>query len=199
MIPLLILGLLIQNPGAHGYELLALMEKRHYKYIVNFTKGSFYYNLQQLEEKCFIEQIEQKPSTSGREIRNYKVTDSGRAEFEKLMIKYGAKSEYVNLQFYGALLFADEFDKNKLLELIQSQIDQTKTRIELLDEYLSITQEIPGTIDYFRRMNENSRSHHLVNLEWFEKLKAEIESTIAEKKCKVKYKNISYLHIKPVS
>lgn len=185
MIPLLILGLLIQNPGAHGYELLALMEKRHYKYIVNFTKGSFYYNLQQLEEKCFIEQIEQKPSTSGREIRNYKVTDSGRAEFEKLMIKYGAKSEYVNLQFYGALLFADEFDKNKLLELIQSQIDQTKTRIELLDEYLSITQEIPGTIDYFRRMNENSRSHHLVNLEWFEKLKAEIESTIAEKNAKL--------------
>ncbi|KJR68797.1 PadR family transcriptional regulator [Bacillus velezensis] len=175
MIPLLILGLLIQNPGAHGYELLTLMEKRHYKYIVNFTKGSFYYNLQQLEEKCLIEQIQQKPSTSEREIRNFKVTDSGRAEFEKLMIKYGTKSEYVNLPFYGALLFADEFDKNKLLDLIQSQIDQTKTRIELLDEYLSITQEIPGTINYFRRMNENSRSHHLVNLEWFEKLKAEIE------------------------
>lgn len=144
MIPLLILGLLIQNPGAHGYELLALMEKRHYKYIVNFTKGSFYYNLQQLEEKCLIEQIQQKPSTSGREIRNFKVTDSGKAEFEKLMIKYGTKSEYVNLPFYGALLFADEFDKNKLLDLIQSQIDQTKTRIELLDEYLSITQEIPA-------------------------------------------------------
>ncbi|AEB64308.1 hypothetical protein LL3_02776 [Bacillus amyloliquefaciens LL3] len=158
--------MLIQNPGAHGYELLALMEKRHYKYIVNFTKGSFYYNLQQLQ---------QKPSTSGREIRNFKVTEAGRAEFEKLMIKYGTKSEYVNLQFYGALLFADEFDKNKLLDLIQSQIDQTKARIELLDEYLSITQEIPGTINYFRRMNENSRSHHLVNLEWFEKLKAEIE------------------------
>ncbi|MBL7373194.1 PadR family transcriptional regulator, partial [Escherichia coli] len=86
-------------------------------------------------------------------------TDSGRAEFEKLMIKYGTKSEYVNLQFYGALLFADEFDKNKLLDLIQSQIDQAKTRIELLDEYLAITQEIPGTINYFRRMNENSRSH----------------------------------------
>lgn len=101
MIPLLILGLLIQNPGAHGYELLALMERRHYKYIVNFTKGSFYYNLQQLEEKCLIEQIQQKPSTSGREIRNFKVTDSGRAEFEKLMIKYGTKSEYVNLQFMG--------------------------------------------------------------------------------------------------
>lgn len=51
MIPLLILGLLIQNPGSNGYELLAQMDERHYKYIVNFTKGSFYYNLQQLEEK----------------------------------------------------------------------------------------------------------------------------------------------------
>ena len=179
MIPLLILGSLIQNPGAHGYELLALMEKRHYKYIVNFTKGSFYYNLQQLEEKGWIEQIQQKPSTSGREIRNFKITGSGMAEFEKLMVKYGTKSEYVNLQFYGALLFADEYDKNKLLELIQSQIDQTKTRISLLDEYLSNTQGLPGTIDYDRRMNENSRSHHLVNLEWFKQLKAEIEGPVA--------------------
>lgn len=179
MIPLLILGLLIQNPGAHGYELLALMEKRHYKYIVNFTKGSFYYNLQQLEEKGWIEQIQQKPSTIGREIRNFKITGSGMAEFEKLMVKYGTKSEYVNLQFYGALLFADEYDKNKLLELIQSQIVQTKTRIALLDEYLSNTQELPGTIDYYRRMNENSRSHHLINLEWFEQLKAEIEGPVA--------------------
>ncbi|EOS58476.1 MULTISPECIES: PadR family transcriptional regulator [Paenibacillus] len=177
MIPLLILGLLIQNPGAHGYELLALMEQRHYKYIVNFTKGSFYYNLQQLEEKGWIEQIQQESTTSRRETRNYKITPSGRAEFEKLMVQYGTKSEYVNLQFYGALLFADEYDKDKLLELIQSQIDQTKSRIALLDEYLSSTQEIPGTLDYFRLMNENSRAHHLVNLEWFERLKTEITRT----------------------
>ncbi|MFC9707688.1 PadR family transcriptional regulator [Paenibacillus sp. JNUCC31] len=175
MIPLLILGLLIQNPGAHGYELLSLMEKRHYKYIVNFTKGSFYYNLQQLEEKGWIEQIQQNPLTGGREIRNFKITESGMAEFEELMVKYGTKSEYVNLQFYGALLFADEYDKNKLQELIQSQIDQTKTRIALLDEYLSDTQELPGAINYYRRMNENSRSHHLVNLAWFEQLRADIE------------------------
>lgn len=180
MIPLLILGLLIQNPGAHGYELLALMENRHYKYIVNFTKGSFYYNLQQLEEKGWIEQIQQNSSTSsGRETRNFKITGSGMAEFEKLMVKYGTKSEYVNLQFYGALLFADEYDKNKLLELIQSQIDQTKARIALLDEYLSNTQKLPEKIDYYRRMNENSRSHHLINLEWFEQLKAEIEGPVA--------------------
>ncbi|MET3728104.1 DNA-binding PadR family transcriptional regulator [Fictibacillus halophilus] len=178
MIPLLILGLLIQNPGAHGYELLSLMEKRHYKYIVNFTKGSFYYNLQQLEEKGFIEQTHRIRPNNGREIHTFIITPLGIEEFDKLMGKYGTKSEYVNLLFYGALLFADVFDKNKLLELIQSQIDQTEARIDLLDEYLARNKELPGKIDYFRRMNENSRTHHLVNLHWFKKLKADIEESI---------------------
>lgn len=73
------------------------MEKRNYKYIVNFTKGSFYYNLQQLEEKGGIEQIQEKTLTIGHENWNFKITESRMAEFEKLMIKYGTKSEYVNL------------------------------------------------------------------------------------------------------
>ncbi len=97
MIPLLILGLLIQNPGAHGYEQLNLMEKRHYKYIVNFTKGSFYYHLQQLEEKGLIEQTHQISPNNGREMHSFKITSLGREEFNKLMIKYGTKSEYVKL------------------------------------------------------------------------------------------------------
>lgn len=175
MIPLLILGLLIQNPGAHGYELLSLMEKRHYQYIVNFTKGSFYYNLQQLEEKGLIEQTHEIRPNNSREIHTFKITSSGLEEFDKLMTKYGTKSEYVKLPIYGTLLFADVFDNNKLLECIQSQIEQTEARISLLDEYLSNHQELPGKIDYFRRMNENSRSHHLVNLKWFKELKADIE------------------------
>lgn len=131
--------------------------------------------MQQFEEKGLIEQTHQTRPNNGREIHTFKITSLGIEEFNKLMAKYGTKSEYVNLQFYGALLFADEFDKNKLLELIQSQIDQTEARIALLDEYVAITKELPGKIDYFRRMNENSRSHHLVNLKWFKELKTDLE------------------------
>lgn len=178
MIPLLILGLLIQSPGAHGYELLSFMEKRHYQYIVNFTKGSFYYNLQQLEEKGLIEQTHEIRPNNSREVHTFIITSSGIEEFDKLMTKYGTKSEYVKLPFYGTLLFADVFDNNKLLECIQSQIDQTEARIALLDEYLANHKELPGKIDYFRRMNENSRSHHLVNLKWFQDIKADIEATL---------------------
>ncbi|MFZ5967590.1 MAG: PadR family transcriptional regulator [Bacillota bacterium] len=165
MIPLLILGLLKQNPGSYGYELLALMEERHYKYIVNFTKGSFYYNLQQLEEKQYIKKIDQLNNT--RETRNYIITELGDKEFERLMYMYGSKTDYINLSFYAAMLFANEYKSEELTSLIEIQIEQTKKKISLLEQSLEHNETIPT---YFRRMLENSLSHHLVNVQWFEGL-----------------------------
>ena len=165
MIPLLILGLLKQNPGSYGYELLALMEERHYKYIVNFTKGSFYYNLQQLEDRECIVKVD--ASKNSRETNNYVITETGEKEFEQLMVKYGAKTDYINLSFYAALLFANEYNRKELTKLIEIQIEQSKQKIRLLEQSIEYNQTIPV---YFRKMLENSRSHHLVNVQWFEEL-----------------------------
>ena len=171
MIPLLILGLLKQNPGSYGYELLALMEERHYKYIVSFTKGSFYYNLQQLEEKQYIVKVDQVDNT--RETHNYIITGLGNKEFEKLMFKYGSKTDYINLSFYAAMLFANEYKSEDLTNLIEIQMEQTKQKILLLEQSLEYNETIPT---YFRKMLENSRSHHLVNVQWFEGLLKDIRN-----------------------
>lgn len=171
LIPLLILGLLKQKPGSYGYELLALMEERHYKYIVNFTKGSFYYNLQQLEEKQYIKKIDQLDNT--REKRNYILTELGEKEFEKLMYKYGTKTDYINLSFYSAMLFANEYKNEELTKLMNIQIEQTKKKIFLLEQTLQHNDVIPT---YFKKMLENSRSHHLVNVQWFEGLLEDIRN-----------------------
>ncbi len=171
MIPLLILGLLKQNPGSYGYELLALMEERHYKYIANFTKGSFYYNLQQLEEKKYIKKVNKLDNT--RETNNYIITELGDKEFEKLMYKYGSKTDYINLSFYAAMLFADEYKSEDLTKLIEIQIEQTKKKISLLEQSLEHDVTIPT---YFRKMLENSHSHHLVNVKWFEGLLKDIRN-----------------------
>ena len=165
LIPLLILGLIKQNPGSYGYELLSLMEERHYKYIVNFTKGSFYYNLQKLEEKKYIKRVDKLDNV--RETQNYVITELGDKEFERLMYKYGSKTEYINLSFYGAMLFADEYKTEELKKLIETQIEQTKERIFLLEK--SIKEDNTVSI-YFKKMMENSLSHHLVNVQWFEDL-----------------------------
>ncbi|WP_017473110.1 PadR family transcriptional regulator [Amphibacillus jilinensis] len=165
MIPLLILGLLKQNPGSYGYELLALMKKRHYKYIVNFTKGSFYYNLQQLEAKQYIKKVDQLDNT--RETHNYIITELGDREFGNLMYKYGSKTDYINLSFYATMLFANEYKSEELTNLIEIQIEQTKKKILLLEQSIEYDQSISTS---FKKMLENSRSHHLVNLQWFEEL-----------------------------
>lgn len=171
MIPLLILGLLKQNPGSYGYELLGLMEERHYKYIVSFTKGSFYYNLQQLEEKQYIKKIDQLDNT--RETHNYILTELGDKEFEKLMYKYGSKTEYINLSFYSAMLFANEYKSEELTKLIEIQIEETKKKISLLEQSL---EHYETTLTYFGKMLENSLSHHLVNVQWFEGLLKDIRN-----------------------
>jgi DNA-binding PadR family transcriptional regulator len=171
LIPLLILGLLKQNPGSYGYELLALMEQRHYKYIVNFTKGSFYYNLQQLEEKQYIKKIDQLDNT--RETHNYIITELGDKEFERLMYMYGSKTDYINLSFYAAMLFANEYKSEELTNLIEIQIEQTEQKIFLLEQSLQHNETLPI---YFKKMLENSLTHHLVNVQWFEGLLNDIRN-----------------------
>ncbi len=165
MIPLLILGLIKQNPGSHGYELLMLMEEKHYKYIVNFTKGSFYYNLQQLEEKNLIKKVDQK--SQSRETHNYIITELGEKEFQNLMFKYGSRTDYVNLSFYAAMLFSDEYGSEELKKLIHMQIEQSKNKITLLDHSLKEDKTLPVN---YSKMLENSRAHHLVNIQWYEGL-----------------------------
>ncbi|MDV4149384.1 helix-turn-helix transcriptional regulator [Clostridium sp. AL.422] len=167
MIPLLILGLLKQNPGAHGYELLTLMEEQHFKFIVNYTKGSFYYNLQQLEEKKYIKKIEVEKENKVHETHNYVITELGNKEFERLMLKYGSKTEYVNLSFYAAMIFSNEYPKEEMLNLIKIQIKEIKERISLIENALKSDKPISP---FFRKMLENSRDHHVVNVKWFEKL-----------------------------
>ncbi|MGL5295680.1 MAG: PadR family transcriptional regulator [Culicoidibacterales bacterium] len=169
MIPLLILGLIQENPGAHGYELLSLMEQRHYTYIVNFTKGSFYYNIQKLEEKGYIQRIHRVESV--RETQNYVITESGRQEFAKLMDSYGSKTEYINLPFYGPMLFFDDYPQADLVRILERQIGQTKERIMLLEQSIEHNTDVSR---YFKLMMENSLAHHKVNLEWFEKLVKEL-------------------------
>lgn len=167
MIPLIILGLLKQRAHAYGYELLSLMEERHYQYIVNFTKGSFYYNLQQLEEKSFIEKVDVAKDKHDRDAQYYRITETGQREFERLMRKYGEKSEYINLSFYGAMLFANEYQADKFQQLIHEQIAECKKKIALLTLSIEQDESLPT---HFRKMLENSRAHHQVNLAWFEGL-----------------------------
>lgn len=177
LIPLLILGLLKEKPGSYGYELLAIMNERHYKFVVNYTKGSFYYNIQQLEEKRMIQRIIEEREAESREKNKYILTDLGLEEFNRLMTKYGSKTDYINLSFYSAMLFEGEYDKEKMKELVLVQIKQTEKKIALLEDTLTNRADL---MKNFRRMLENSLSHHKVNVAWFHEILKELDTEITE-------------------
>jgi ferritin-like metal-binding protein YciE len=65
------------------------------------------------------------------------------------------------------MLFANEYKNEELTKLIEIQIEQTKKKISLLEQSIDNNETISI---YFRKMLENSLSHHLVNVQWFEGL-----------------------------
>jgi len=71
------------------------------------------------------------------------------------------------------MLFANEYKNEELTKLINIQIEQTKKKIFLLEQTLQHNDVIPT---YFKKMLENSRSHHLVNVQWFEGLLEDIRN-----------------------
>ena len=70
------------------------------------------------------------------------------------------------------MLFGTEYNENELKKLIEIQIEETKKKIFLLEQSIQHDETIS---DNFRKMLENSHSHHLVNIQWFEGLLKDME------------------------
>lgn len=171
MIPLLILGLLKEQPASYGYELLAKMEANYFEYFVRFTKGSFYYNIQQLEAKGLIERVFSEPQKEGKEKNRYTLTATGEKEFKRLFLRYGEKNEPITFPFYTPLLFEDQVASEQMVQLLEGQIAQTQEKIRLIEAALANPAE--QLRPNFLKMMENSRQHHEVNLAWFQEQLAE--------------------------
>ena len=169
MIQFLILGLLKKKPGAYGYELLADMENNYFEFFLNFTKGSFYYNLQHLAEKQLIEKIVDDASDK-REKNRYVLTAGGEAAFEKQFAHYGGQNKPITFPFYTPLLFTDQVEPTQMRELLQSQIAQTKEKIQAIEAALNTATNLQPM---FIKMMANSKRHHEVDLEWLQEQLAE--------------------------
>lgn len=172
MIPLLILGLLKEKPESYGYELLADMQANYFQYFVRFTKGSFYYNMQQLEEKSMIRKVPTNGLPSEKEKNRYVLTDLGEKEFERLFMKYGSQNDPIIFPFYTPMLFVDQAGSDEMKQLLVKQIQQTQEKIRLIELALQSPEQLRPN---FVKMMENSKRHHEVNLIWFKEQLTEYE------------------------
>jgi len=164
MIPFLILGLLQERPGSYGYELLASLKQRHYDYVIHFTKGSFYYNLQQLATKGLLESLPAATPTDKEQ--RYRVTPAGQAEFRRLFVKFGSVSDVTPLAFYGVWLFAP-LAPDLMPQILTTQIAITTEKIEATEAALAT----PGAlVPQYRTILQNTVAHQRLNLAWYREL-----------------------------
>lgn len=168
MIPLLILGLLQQRPTATGYELLSYLRTHHLNYVIHVTKGSFYYNLQQLADKGWLAPV---PSAEAKENR-YRTTDSGTTRFRELMVTYGQVNDVTPTAFYLVLLFADQAT-DLMPTILDQQITTTKAKIQATDLALTTPEDL---LPSYATILANTVAHHRANLAWFQRLHAQYPS-----------------------
>lgn len=163
MIPFLILGLLQEQAGSYGYELLAFMHDRHFEYVIHFTKGSFYYHLQQLETQGLIAQL---PTPVGTKETRYRITTAGTASFRRRFVEIGGTNDLTTTSFYAALLFADQAP-DLMPTILDQQITATQHKLALTTQAL---HDQPALPNHFSEILANTLERHRLNLTWYQQL-----------------------------
>jgi DNA-binding PadR family transcriptional regulator len=132
-VKLIILGLLMSG-DKHPYEMQHFVSERRIDKLIKFYKGSLYYAVDQLRKQELIEVVDVIKDDKRPDRTVYRITDSGREEFQKLLLEQFAKDEQFYDPLYTAVIFSRYGDKNKIQEIIEKRITFTEHKIKVLEE-----------------------------------------------------------------
>ncbi|GMB09664.1 virulence activator alpha [Thermolongibacillus altinsuensis] len=128
-IKLVILGLLMEG-DKHPYEIQQIVNERHMKHYIKLAIGSLYYAFEQLEKQGYVEVTDIIRDTNRPDKTVYRITDKGKEYFEQLLLEEMAKHEHVHRSIYAALSFAAYADSQKINNVLQKRIEETKALLE---------------------------------------------------------------------
>ena len=171
---LVILGLLRDRP-LHGYEIKHIIEE-HMGDWTDIAFGSIYFALGKLAEEGFIEKIatEQEGHRPSRTI--YQITETGRAEFERLL-----REVWQNLErHYFTLDIGLAFIEALPLEEVKGYLRQRVAQLEAIGQHLETHQTEVMTEEEAPRETviaifNHSRVHFEAELAWTRELLAKVE------------------------
>ena len=171
-VPLYILGFLMRYGPQHGYLLRQHVEREASDFAVIRT-SNIYYHLERLKDQGFVQAtVEREGRRPDRQV--FRITDSGREHFLKLLHKATGdvfKGEYL---FDAVLFFFEYIDGEKLIEKIAAHIDQCRDTLVYIRTHQQETVEnIPG--EYVGPANavfNHHRYHYEAELKWLEEVQA---------------------------
>ena len=170
---LVILGLLRERP-LYGYEIKQIIEE-HMSDWTSIAFGSIYFALDKLAEEKFVEkvQVEQDNKRPARSV--YQITDTGRAEFIRLLRENWQRDErqYFSLDicvFFLECLPLDEvktYLRKRQFDLQQSLAYLERHRVEQM-----LLPDVPGLA---KAIFEHTLVHCQAELNWVSDLLQKLE------------------------
>src|SRR5699024_9699501 len=117
-IDLIVLGMLKKEPMS-AYDIQKLVEYRNISKRVKNSTASIYKKTIQLEKKGLIKGIIVKEGKMPEKVI-YSLTDTGKQEFEKLMMEISAKPIHIFLDFNAVIVNLDSLSSEKRKQCIDS-------------------------------------------------------------------------------
>jgi DNA-binding PadR family transcriptional regulator len=170
---MLVLGVLHRG-DFHPYEIKRRLEAAMVECYVDVDVGTLYYAVRQLEKEALIEAVAQERVARGGIRTIYRITETGRAEFEKGLHRQFDVEGPVSQTVYAALLFLHLADRG----LVEAAL---RRRIARLDDLIA---KLAPIREQLAPMVSTGGEHLLAHIEqqrrfdrdWLSSLLADIEA-----------------------
>ena len=140
-IDLIVLGIL-KKKSMSAYDIQKLVEYRNISKWVKISTPSIYKKVIQLEEKGYITSTQVKEGKMP-EKAVYTLTDSGKSQFEKLMIEISLKPIHIFLDFNAVIVNLDSLSRENQRVCLANIEDNIKTLKSYLEENENLKKNAP--------------------------------------------------------
>ena len=140
-IDLIVLGIL-KKESMSAYDIQKLVEYRNISKWVKISTPSIYKKVIQLEEKGYITSTQVKEGKMP-EKAVYTLTDSGKSQFEKLMIEISLKPIHIFLEFNAVIVNLDSLSRENQKVCLANIEDNIKTLKSYLEENENLKKNAP--------------------------------------------------------
>ena len=140
-IDLIVLGIL-KKESMSAYDIQKLIEYRNISKWVKISTPSIYKKVIQLEEKGYITSTQVKEGKMP-EKAVYTLTDSGKSQFEKLMIEISLRPIHIFLDFNAVIVNLDSLSRENQRACLANIEDNIKTLKSYLEENENLKKNAP--------------------------------------------------------
>ncbi|ACT01400.1 PadR family transcriptional regulator [Paenibacillus sp. JDR-2] len=136
---LLILGLLMER-DRHPYDIRQTIKQRNWNESFRLRDGSLYYAVDQLRDHALIEtaEIVAVPGDNRPDKTIYRITESGKEAFHKLLYEQLSQVSYPQHPVFLALAFIRHGDQGQTEQLLQKQLAACEERIKRMEAVLDL-------------------------------------------------------------